>query len=709
MSISGQVSLNLNPKRKRDAAATACTEPPPKKLGAAEKQARRHARMLADPVKRKQHEAYLYRQRINAASKDQDVGAAITAFDECVAAGHAVTASMFNQVLALCSTFQRTEPAVRIFAQMEAAAERSAAQYKEIAAPPAADGAPKKKMKLGNKVVITESTVTALVKLHAGAGDFDRAETLMRTMQERFNLTLKARTYTPVIVACCAAFCEANALRLVRESIAATDKDPSEEVFRALIALLSARAAEPAEAAERAEVAAVEIASASPSGSVGSAALVPANTTTGPPLLSAWSAGTSAPSLHRATERLYRVLNEMVEIVLRIDASSRGVLTAWFASVPATAHLTERVALEHRARAAAAGGAGAVAAPWRWRVTASTVDADGLCAVTGRRLRQIQLSSHEHRRCVATQRDYRYSSCESNSQLFDSLPSPNLVDSSSLCSQVESCLIAANSGRRDKAAWKERRQRQFAEFKEWLQVEQLPENGGKFACFIDGANVGFFNQNHPDGGFSFGQVDAVVQHYLSRGLRPLVVLHNKYFKKPNAISAAWKARTPKVLFICAPGNNDDWYWLGGALYAPTLAPSTESAGADAPVRAAGAQETAALPWTGGRDGALFFSNDQMRDHHWMMLDDMKGRYFQKWRSSHQVHYTFKWSQGANQMGVIDPPKFSYRAQRTLPAAESGPLESASATAVGFHFPSTEDDTWLTAVPERVSEDTVEGR
>ena len=129
---------------------------------------------------------------------------------------------------------------------------------------------------------------------------------------------------------------------------------------------------------------------------------------------------------------------------------------------------------------------------------------------------------------------------------------------------------------------------------------------------------------------------------------------------------------------------------------PAVAEGAESG---APAGAGGAAETVALPWTGGRDGALFFSNDQMRDHHWMMLDDMKGRYFQKWRASHQVHYTFKWSHGTNQMGVLDPPSFSYRAQRTLPAAESCPLESASATAVGFHFPSTDDDTWLTAVPE----------
>ena len=692
-----QLGLNLL-KRKRQSKKAATPEEVAVAAAAAEKAAKKRQRQLADPAKARQHQQYLYRQRVNCASKDQNAEAAIVAFDEMVAAGFSPTAPMFNQVLALCSTFQRSEAAVRVFALMEKAAERSAAAYAAVAgdvgggssSASSAEPAKKKtttttkKKKKPIKVVISESTVTALVKLHSRTGAFERAEELMRSMQKRFGLKLKARTYTPLIVACCGAFREDDALRLVRESIVTTDKDPAEDVFRALVALLSARSTEPA---AEGEVEALASGSGSGSGSASGSESTHADAAVAqraPPLLSAWAGGSSEPTLHRATERLYRVLSEMVEVVLRISGATRDVLESWFASPSASAHLSQLIALEastsaSATSAAAAAAATAVAARWRWRVEASTVDESGMCARTGRRLRQIQLGTPEHAR---------------------------------LCGQVETCLVAANSGRRDKEAWRTRRQEQFAAFKRWLGEEQQPAAGGPFACFIDGANVGYFNQNHAEGGFAYAQVDAVIRHYEERGLRPLLVLHAKYFKRPNAITNRWKAASPKILFICEPGNNDDWYWLGGALYAPLLGGAATAAvppGAGGFSGAAGGDGAAPAvegggselpPWTGGRDGALFFSNDQMRDHHWMMLDDMKGRYFQKWRASHQVHYTFKYSAGANRLTVIEPPTFSYRAQRTTPTTYLGALESARAAAIGWHFPAAETGEWLTVVPVR---------
>lgn len=56
-------------------------------------------------------------------------------------------------------------------------------------------------------------------------------------------------------------------------------------------------------------------------------------------------------------------------------------------------------------------------------------------------------------------------------------------------------------------------------------VQAWLERCGPYGALIDGANVALFGQNFAEGGFSFGQIKAVLQHLQSQHptLKPLLV------------------------------------------------------------------------------------------------------------------------------------------------------------------------------------------
>jgi Zc3h12a-like Ribonuclease NYN domain len=60
----------------------------------------------------------------------------------------------------------------------------------------------------------------------------------------------------------------------------------------------------------------------------------------------------------------------------------------------------------------------------------------------------------------------------------------------------------------------------------WLDQRE----GEPFTILVDGANVGYYNQNFEDGRFSYHQIKFVVDYLERLGENPLVVLPNKYSK-----------------------------------------------------------------------------------------------------------------------------------------------------------------------------------
>ncbi|ESQ55171.1 hypothetical protein EUTSA_v10024761mg [Eutrema salsugineum] len=144
----------------------------------------------------------------------------------------------------------------------------------------------------------------------------------------------------------------------------------------------------------------------------------------------------------------------------------------------------------------------------------------------------------------------------------------------------------------------------FSEFQEWL------EKHGDYEAILDGANIGLYQQNFADGGFSLPQLEAVVNElYKKSGNKkwPLILLHKKrvdaLLGNPNHRELVEEWINNNVLYTTPPGSNDDWYWL----YA-----------------------TAKLK-------CLLVTNDEMRDHIFELLSTS---FFQKWKERHQVRYTY---------------------------------------------------------------------
>lgn len=118
---------------------------------------------------------------------------------------------------------------------------------------------------------------------------------------------------------------------------------------------------------------------------------------------------------------------------------------------------------------------------------------------------------------------------------------------------------------------------------------------GPFDLVVDGANLGLFRRSVPGGYLSYGQLDAIVQHCTSAGLRPLVVLHHRWMRPDDLVpdmgrheeqrTAArarqegreemvgvlgrWRRDCPEALFV-VPRGNDDVYWMYAAMQSQRL-------------------------------------------------------------------------------------------------------------------------------------------
>ncbi|GLD93459.1 hypothetical protein PINS_up002051 [Pythium insidiosum] len=185
----------------------------------------------------------------------------------------------------------------------------------------------------------------------------------------------------------------------------------------------------------------------------------------------------------------------------------------------------------------------------------------------------------------------------------------------------------------------DKRIEQWAEFTEWLTAN------GPFDIIIDAANVGFFNRNFEGGGFSYRQIQLMLEHYEKQDKKVLIVLHKRRTYDDQVpedfrpVLASWKERN--IMYNCRSGNNDDWYWLYAAVK------------------------------LGGR--TLVVTNDEMRDHHFQMIHN---RSFGRWKERHQVHYSIH---NEKHVKVQEPRVYSARPQRI---------------GANWHFPLAESSEWL---------------
>ncbi|KAJ4748613.1 Proteinaceous RNase P 3 [Rhynchospora pubera] len=158
----------------------------------------------------------------------------------------------------------------------------------------------------------------------------------------------------------------------------------------------------------------------------------------------------------------------------------------------------------------------------------------------------------------------------------------------------------------------------FSNFQKWL------ESHPGYEFIIDAANVGLYQQNFADGGFSLSQLDAVVREAkeVCNGKWPLVVLHNRRMaalsENPSnrMLLEHWKSLG--ALYTTPSGSNDDWYWIYATI----------------------------------SQKALLVTNDEMRDHIFELLGSSS--FFPTWKERHQVKYTFK----KGKLVLVMPPTYS---------------------------------------------------
>ncbi|KAL3779941.1 hypothetical protein ACHAWO_012797 [Cyclotella atomus] len=156
----------------------------------------------------------------------------------------------------------------------------------------------------------------------------------------------------------------------------------------------------------------------------------------------------------------------------------------------------------------------------------------------------------------------------------------------------------------------------------WKQFESFIENHPPYSIVIDGANVGYFQQNFSNAPkhVDYNQIDWLLRHLLehSNGKHIILFLHERHFSPklcpPWALKIinAWDgnlAPYEKLTVYRTPfGMNDDWYWMHAALMSGT-----------------------------NSKPILAVTNDEMRDHHFQMLAQGS---FLRWKERHQVHFDF---------------------------------------------------------------------
>jgi pentatricopeptide repeat protein len=188
----------------------------------------------------------------------------------------------------------------------------------------------------------------------------------------------------------------------------------------------------------------------------------------------------------------------------------------------------------------------------------------------------------------------------------------------------------------------------------WTLFCDFLEKKDDLDVVIDGANIGYYQTNFTGASkhVDYVQINWIVQHFLKRNKKVLLVLHERHFATQmmpaqyRPIVDEWERLG--VLYKSPPGMNDDWFWLHAALTYKTLV----------------------------------ITNDEMRDHHFQMLAP---RMFLRWKDRHMIHFSFggwtpntdgKGGPNVRQVELVYPEIYSRRIQRVrdglvVPLAKRG--------------------------------------
>ncbi|KAG7371338.1 PPR: pentatricopeptide repeat domain containing protein [Nitzschia inconspicua] len=140
--------------------------------------------------------------------------------------------------------------------------------------------------------------------------------------------------------------------------------------------------------------------------------------------------------------------------------------------------------------------------------------------------------------------------------------------------------------------------------------EKQADSRSPFDVVIDGANIGYYQQNFSDAPthVDYNQINWVVRHFQKeKKQRVLLIMHSRHFttkmlpQQYKSLYESWMK--DEILYKTPFGMNDDWFWMHAAL----------------------------------RYNLLVVTNDEMRDHHFQMLAP---RYFLRWKERQRIRFTF---------------------------------------------------------------------
>ncbi|KAL7545486.1 hypothetical protein ACHAWF_008837, partial [Thalassiosira exigua] len=230
----------------------------------------------------------------------------------------------------------------------------------------------------------------------------------------------------------------------------------------------------------------------------------------------------------------------------------------------------------------------------------------------------------------------------------------------------------------------------------WDEFESFLRAHPPYDVVIDGANVGYFDQNKPNSPkhVDYRQIDALCRHLLERptasppassaanreDTRVVLFLHERHFSPTLAppwarpLFREWDGADPPydrlTVYRTPGGMNDDWYWMHAALL---------SGGGEDCERNGGGERN-------GERGVMVVSNDEMRDHHFQMLARDS---FAKWKERHRIRFDF--GRGPERMVRLRYPNvYSRRIQRVEGEGRGGD-GSAAGEAIAIPLPKRGDE------------------
>ncbi|XP_045806591.1 proteinaceous RNase P 2-like [Trifolium pratense] len=290
-------------------------------------------------------------------------------------------------------------------------------------------------------------------------------------------------------------------------------------------------------------------------------------------------------------DRVYKYLHKLRSGVRCIGESTATIIEEWFQSSEAREVGEENLDARMVREGVLRNGGGWHGLGWvgkgDWVVSKTRVDGDGICCGCGEQLVCVDIDDEEMEKFALS--------------------------------------IAALAVEREVKA-------NFSEFQGWLEKHDCYE------AIVDGANIGLYQQNFANGGFSINQLDDVVKELYNRSGKkwPLVILHNKrvrgLMENPSSRILVEEWMKNGVLYTTPNGSNDDWYWLYAAI----------------------------------KLRCLLVTNDEMRDH---IFELIGSNFFNQWKERHQVHYTFVKGNLKLQM----PPSYSLVIQESEKGSWHVPL------------------------------------